>query len=98
MSRVLIAISIAFGYHAYGFDGRAVLAGPLFHTKQTTLFSCGHSCLNSALLYWGKHSPGEGALIQQMGSTYYNPPSPEALAAKAREFGLYASPEYMTLE
>jgi predicted double-glycine peptidase len=60
------------------------------HTQQTTDFTCGPSCLNSALLYWGIRSPGEHILGTQLGTTYLTPPGPEHIANVARSYGLYA--------
>ena len=73
----------------FAFDCRAFLMGIVPHTKQTTDFTCGPSCLNSTLLYWGKVSPGEHALLAHLGTTYTRPPTPETIANLARGYGLY---------
>ncbi len=69
---------------------RVCLLRPVPPVRQSTPITCGPASLDSVLRYWGKASPGELALSEQLGTLAAGVTRPEELAHLARRFGLDA--------
>jgi predicted double-glycine peptidase len=61
---------------------------------QTTDYTCGVACLDSAIKYWKGFSPGELALASHLGSNPQIGTPVERIAAAAHEFGLHSRIQY----